>query len=59
MTAQVFNPHGHLAMTATIFTGNVHKTEQTIFAPTAGNDPDSQNFFAQTQPETSEMGTLS
>ena len=51
-TAQVFNPHGHLAMTATIFTGNAHKTEQTMLAQTGGNDTDSQNFFAQTQPET-------
>jgi hypothetical protein len=55
MTAQVFNPHGHLAMTATIF--NAHKTEQTMLAQTGGNDPDSQNLFAQTQPETSEMST--
>jgi hypothetical protein len=57
MTSQVFNPHGLPAMTATIFTGNLHKKEQTMLAQTGGNDPDSQNFFAQTQPETSEMGT--
>ena len=55
MTAQVFNPHGHLAMTATIL--NAHETEQAMLAQTGGNDSDSQNFFAQTQPETSEMGT--
>uniref|UniRef100_A0A7S0QTI9 Uncharacterized protein n=1 Tax=Cryptomonas curvata TaxID=233186 RepID=A0A7S0QTI9_9CRYP len=55
MTAQVFNQHSHIAMTATMF--KEHTPKETVLAQTGGNDHDFQNFFAQTQPETSEMST--
>jgi hypothetical protein len=55
MAAQVFNAQGHIVMTAT--TVKEHAQEATMLAQTGGSSHDSQKFFAQTQPETSEMST--
>ena len=55
MTAQVSQAQGHIAMTATIVKEQTPAV--TMLAQTGGNSHDSQNFFAQTQPETSEIST--